>query len=39
MEDSICPFCGGEMEEFNQGIYECKDCENMMDSEIFDEME
>ncbi|ETK27402.1 hypothetical protein [Paenibacillus larvae] len=33
----ICPFCGDEMEHWNQGIYECKDCEIMIPDDIDDE--
>lgn len=36
MEEIFCPACGEEMEHWNQGIYECKDCETMIDSSIFD---
>ncbi|MDT2293260.1 hypothetical protein P7H15_10980 [Paenibacillus larvae] len=33
----ICPFCGDEMEHWNQGIYECKDCEVMIPDDIDDD--
>lgn len=30
IEQSICPACGGDIEHWNQGIYECKDCGAMI---------
>ena len=36
-ELELCPFCGGEMEEWNQGIYECTECGNMVDDSIYEE--
>ncbi|WP_306792897.1 hypothetical protein [Neobacillus paridis] len=35
--DNICPICGEEMEHWNQGIYECKECGAMIDISIFDD--
>lgn len=26
----ICPSCGDEMKHWNQGIYECEDCDIMI---------
>lgn len=38
MENELyCPSCGDEMEHWNQGIYECKDCGVMIDGDILDE--
>ncbi|ALA12704.1 hypothetical protein ROSALIND_48 [Paenibacillus phage Rosalind] len=36
-KEMICPFCGDEMEHWNQGIYECKDCEVMIPDDIDDD--
>lgn len=33
----ICPFCGDEMEHWNQGIYECKDCNIMIPDDFVTE--
>ena len=38
-EPTLCPMCGGELEEWHNDIYECKDCKNMYDLEVFDELE
>jgi ribosomal protein L37AE/L43A len=37
--DHNCPFCGEEMEHWNQGIYECEECEVMIDGEVLEEVE
>jgi transposase len=37
MDEMFCPICGEEMKHWNQGIYECEDCEIMIDSDIFDD--
>lgn len=37
--DKICPSCGDEMKHWNQGIYECEDCNIMIDGECLDEMD
>ena len=34
-----CELCGGETKEWSQGIYECEDCGNMVDSSIYEEEE
>lgn len=36
--DRVCPFCGGNMKEWHMGIYECEDCENMIDIEVINEI-
>ncbi|BFH12316.1 hypothetical protein J6TS7_65080 [Paenibacillus dendritiformis] len=33
----LCPFCGDEMTHWNQGIYECKECNVMIPDEREDE--
>lgn len=37
MDEMLCPGCGDTMEHWNQGIYECKGCGNMMDCDFFEE--
>lgn len=37
MDEMFCPACGGDMKHWNQGIYECKDCGNMMDGDFFED--
>lgn len=37
MGEVFCPSCGEEMEYWNQGIYECKDCGTMIDGSMFDD--
>ncbi|WP_194287443.1 hypothetical protein [Gracilibacillus oryzae] len=38
MNSYICPLCGEEMKHWNQGIYECPDCGNMMDGDDLEEI-
>lgn len=33
LAEGVCPFCGGEIRHWNQGIYECQDCGAMLDEE------
>ena len=33
LEEGICPACGGDVEYWNQGIYECEDCGAMFDGD------
>lgn len=36
MNESIfCPSCGEEMKIWHNDIYECEECGNMIDAEIF----
>jgi DNA-directed RNA polymerase subunit N (RpoN/RPB10) len=35
----LCLACGEEMNEWHNEIYECNECGNMIDSEIFDDEE
>lgn len=35
--DKICFVCGGDLKHWNQGIYECRDCGNMVDEDIFED--
>ena len=35
--DGMCIACGGDLSHWGQGIYECKDCGNMVDGDIFEE--
>lgn len=38
MRDPIfCPSCGGEMEEWHNEIFECEDCQTMIDLNALDE--
>jgi ribosomal protein L37AE/L43A len=38
MADPIyCPSCGDEMKHWNQGIYECEDCDIMLDGDCLPE--
>lgn len=37
-DNEVCPLCGGNMVEWNMGIYECEDCENMIDIEVINEI-
>ena len=39
MDDLICPACGDDLDHWNQGIYECRSCDYMVDSSIFDDEE
>jgi ribosomal protein L37AE/L43A len=36
MNGYICPDCGEDMQLWHMGIYECKDCDVMIDSDIFE---
>ncbi|WII39176.1 hypothetical protein [Paenibacillus thiaminolyticus] len=35
----LCPFCGDEMKHWNQGIYECENCDIMIPDDEDDEEE
>ncbi|MEF2243989.1 hypothetical protein [Paenibacillus sp. IITD108] len=39
MSDYRCQLCGDPMKHWNQGIYECEDCNQMIDGAILEEME
>lgn len=39
LEEGVCPICGGDIEHWNQGIYECKDCGSMLDGDVFENEE
>ena len=39
MSEDFCPACGEEMKEWHNGIYECDECGNMIDLEIFNDEE
>ena len=32
-----CPNCGDEMSEWTTKIYECKDCDTMVDVSVYEE--
>lgn len=34
-DDFICPACGETLEYWGNGIYECPDCENMFDEDVY----
>lgn len=35
----FCPACGGGMQEWHNGIYECDVCGDMIDVEVWEEEE
>ena len=37
-ETVFCPNCGDEMREWQGSIYECEECGNMIDADIFEEV-
>lgn len=37
MENYDCPSCGGDLKHWNQGIYECADCELMVDVDSLED--
>lgn len=39
MDEYFCPACGEEMKQWQGSIYECNDCGNMIDMDIFDDEE
>lgn len=38
-DEFICPTCGEDLEEWEEHIYECKECGTMIDVEIFEVVE
>ena len=39
MDKTYCPICGEEMERWHGDIFECVGCGNMIDIDIFDDVE
>lgn len=37
IQEGICPSCGGDMNHWNQGIYECEGCGAMIPLDEIDE--
>lgn len=39
MNIEICPLCGCEMTEWHNDIWECEECEQMIDVDVYSEEE